>query len=71
MGGELRERCSTWVHTVSRQTHGACCFPMIRAARPGALVAMGQAVIHMLTSYGWLVDRRTGGSGILVGSNFG
>ena len=71
MGDERRERRFMWSHAVSRQTHGASSFPMIRAARPGALVAMGQAVIHMLISYGWLVDRRTGDSGIVEGGNFG
>ena len=71
MGDERCERCSTWSHAVSRQTHGASSFPTIRAARPGALVAMGQAVIHMLISYGWLVDCRTGDSGVVEGGNFG
>ena len=70
MGDERCERCSTWSHAVSRQTHGASSFPMIRVARPGALVAMGQAVIHMLISCGWLVDRRTGDSHCVEGGNF-
>ena len=43
---------------------------MIRVARLGALVAMEQAVIHMLISYGWLVGRRTGDSRIVEGGNF-
>eukprot|EP00966_Prymnesium_polylepis_P035120 816349-Prymnesium_polylepis.1 len=58
--GEGRERCSIWVHAVSRQPHGACCFSMTSAARPGALVSMDQAVIHMATSYGRLMDSCTG-----------
>ena len=60
MGDERLERCSTWAQAVSRQPHGAFSFPTIRAARPGALVSMGQAVIHMVTSYGRLMDNRTG-----------
>ena len=71
MGDERRKRCYTWTHAVSRQSHGAFSFPMTEAARPGALGAMGQAVIHMLISYGWLVDRRTGDSGVVEGGNFG
>ena len=59
MRDERCERCYTWANAVSRQPHGAHSFPMTGAARPGALVAMGQAVIHMMISYGWLVDRRT------------
>ena len=34
------------------------------------MMVMEQAVIHMLTSYGWLVDRRIGiprGRGVAVG----
>ena len=71
MGDERLERCSTWAQAVSSQPHGAFSFPVISAARPGAWVAMGEAIIHMLISYGWLVDRRTGDSGIVEGCNFG
>ena len=71
MGDERLERCSTWAQAVSRQPHGAFSSPMIRAAWPGALVAMEQAVYHMLISYEWLVDRRTVDSGIVEGGNFG
>ena len=71
MGDKRLERCPMWADAVSRQLHGASSFPMIRAARHGALVAMEQAVIHMLISYRWLVDRRTGDSGIVEGGNFG
>ena len=41
MGNERRKRCYTWTQAVSRQSHGAFSFPMTKAARPGALVAMG------------------------------
>ena len=41
MEDERLERCSTWAHAVSRQPHGAFSYPMIRDARPGALMAMG------------------------------
>ena len=34
---------------------------MIRTAWPGGLVAIGQGLIHILTSYKWLMDRRTWG----------
>ena len=71
IGGERRKRCYTWTQAVSRQPHGAFSFSMTRPARHGALGAMGQAVIHMLISYGWLVDRRTGDSGIVEGGSFG
>ena len=71
MGDERLERCSMWAQAVSRQPHGAFSSPMIRAAWSGALVAMEQAVYHMLISYGWLVDRRTGDSGIVEGGKFG
>ena len=70
MGDERRKRCYTWTQAVSRQPHGAFSFSMTRPARYGALGAMGQTVIHMLISYGWLVDRRTGDSGIVEGGNF-
>ena len=71
MGDKRLERCPMWANAVSRQLHGASSFPMIRAARHGALVAMEQAVIHMRISYRWLVDRRTGDSGIVEGGNLG
>ena len=41
MGDERRKRCYTWTQAVSRQSHGAVSFPMTKAARPGALGAMG------------------------------
>ena len=31
---------------VCNQSHGACCFSMIKTARTGAMVAMGQAVVN-------------------------
>ena len=73
IGGERRKRCYTWTQAVSRQLHGAFSFSMTRPARHGAFGAMGQAVIHVLISYGWLVDRRMGDSStcIVEGGNFG
>ena len=71
IGGERRKRCYTWTQAVSRQLHGAFSFSMTSPARHGAFGAMGQAVIHVLISYGWLVDRRTGDSGVVEGGNFG
>ena len=74
MGDERCERCSTWSHAVSRQTHGASSFPTIRAARPGALVAMGQAVDHVHWPYVQPMachGHTAVDSGIVVVGNFG
>ena len=70
-GDERLERCSTWAQAISRQPHGAFSFPMIRAAWPGAQMAMGQAVYHMLISYIIRMARRKGDSGITEGRIFG
>ena len=42
VGGKRDEGGFTWVYVVFRRTHGLCYFCMIRTARPGAMVAMGQ-----------------------------
>ena len=60
--GERRERRSTWVRAVYRQHHGAYSFSMTSAARPGALVTMEQANIHLVTSNGRLMDPAAQGS---------
>ena len=38
--------CPKWCHAVSRLASLAFCFSMIKTTRPGAMVVMGEAVVH-------------------------